>query len=411
MKSTKYMKPKLRFPNFKDDWQEYKLSEILVEHKTRNKNNDVKEVFSVAKTKGVINQIEHLGRSYASDNISNYKVVYPFDIIYTKSPTASYPFGIIKQNTTNRTGVVSVLYGVFKPKNKSLGSLLHYYFSSSINIYNYLVPLVNIGAKNTMNVGNSDFLNGVKLKLPSNELEQKKISSFLFEYENYIKLLDRKLTLLNKYRNNVVEKIYSQEIRFKAVDGNSFPEWRKRKISEIFEKYSNPVNVSEDENYKEIGIRSHGKGIFHKESKTGKDLGKKRVFWLKEDLFILNIVFAWEGAVAKTSKNEIGMIASHRFPTFEAKKSITNLDFILSFFKTKKGLHLLQLASPGGAGRNKTLGKADFDNLKILIPDLREQIKIAEFILEMDMNIKILKKQINKATKYKNGLLQQMFCN
>lgn len=411
MELKKDIEPKLRFPAFKEDWKEYKLYEILVEHKTRNKNNDVIEVFSVAKTKGVINQIEHLGRSYASDNISNYKVVYPYDIVYTKSPTASYPFGIIKQNTTNRTGVVSVLYGVFKPKNKYLGSLLHYYFSSSINIYNYLVPVVNIGAKNTMNVGNSDFLNGFKLRLPTSELEQKKISTFLFKYENYIKLLDKKLLLLNKYRNSVVEKIFSQEIKFKADDGSSFPEWSKKKVSEIFEKYSNPVNVEINESYKEIGIRSHGKGIFHKERKTGNDLGKKRVFWLKEDLFILNIVFAWEGAVAKTSKNEIGMIASHRFPTFKAKDSILNLDFILSFFKTKMGLHLLQLASPGGAGRNKTLGKADFDNLKILIPDIKEQIKIADFILELDLNINSLKKQINKANKYRNGLLQQMFCN
>ena len=103
------------------------------------------------------------------------------------------------------------------------------------------------------------------------------------------------------------------------------------------------------------------------------------MFWLKEDLFILNIVFAWEGAVAKTSKNEIGMIASHRFPTFKAKDSILNLDFILSFFKTKMGLHLLQLASPGGAGRNKTLGKADFDNLKILIPRHQRTNKNSRF--------------------------------
>ncbi|PQJ82607.1 restriction endonuclease subunit S [Polaribacter glomeratus] len=411
MELIKGTEPRLRFPNFKENWKEYKLYELLVEHKIRNKDNEVVEVFSVAKVKGVVNQIEHLGRSYASDNISNYKVVNPYDVVYTKSPTANYPFGIIKQNRTNRTGVVSVLYGVFKPKNRYIGSLLHYYFSSSINIYNYLVPVVNIGAKNTMNVGNSDFLNGFKLSLPTNELEQKKVSIFFYDYENYIKLLNNKLALLIKYRNAVVEKIFSQEIRFKADSGSSFPVWREMKVSEIFEKYSNPVNVVLNEKYKEIGIRSHGKGIFHKESKTGDEIGNKRVFWLKEELFILNIVFAWEGAVAKTSKNEVGMIASHRFPTFKAKDSILNLDFILAFFKTRKGLHLLQLASPGGAGRNKTLGKADFDNLKILIPDIKEQNKIADFIIELDLNIKSLKKQIDKAKKYKNGLLQQMFCN
>lgn len=411
MEFIKNLKPKLRFPQFNEDWKQYKLNEILTEHKTRNKNNDVIEVFSVAKTKGVINQIEHLGRSYASANISNYKVVYPYDIVYTKSPTANFPFGIIKQNNTNRTGVVSVLYGVFKPKNIHLGSLLHYYFSSSINIYNYLVPIVNIGAKNTMNVSNTDFLNGLELNLPSSEEEQKKISTFFYEYEAYLKLLNNKLEKLIKYKEFVIEQIFSQEIRFKTDNGNDFPDWKKKKVSEILEKYSNPVNVDKKVKYKEIGIRSHGRGIFHKESKTGEALGNKRVFWLEEDLFVLNIVFAWEGAVAKTSKAEIGMIASHRFPTFKVRESILNLDFILAFFKTRKGLHLLQLASPGGAGRNKTLGKADFDNLKIMIPDIQEQEKITNFINDLDITINTLTKQINKAKKYKNGLLQQMFCN
>ena len=91
-------KPVLRFPEFKEDWKPVQLKEILKEHKSRNTKNQVEEVFSVAKEKGVINQIEHLGRSYASDDISNYKVVYTNDVVYTKSPTAGFTFGIIKQN-------------------------------------------------------------------------------------------------------------------------------------------------------------------------------------------------------------------------------------------------------------------------------------------------------------------------
>ena len=97
MRNTK-TQPVLRFPNFKEEWKPVKLNEILKEHKTRNTKSEYDEVFSVAKEKGVINQIEHLGRSYASDDITNYKVVFPNDVVYTKSPTAGFPFGIIKQN-------------------------------------------------------------------------------------------------------------------------------------------------------------------------------------------------------------------------------------------------------------------------------------------------------------------------
>lgn len=184
--------PRLRFPNFKDDWKKFQLKDVLVEHKSRNSKSEFDEVFSVAKEKGVINQIEHLGRSYASDNITNYKVVFPDDIVYTKSPTAGFPFGIIKQNKIDRTGVVSVLYAVFKPQNKYLGLLLDYYFSLPVNTYNYLVPLVHKGAKNTMNIGNEDFLKGAKISFPSEVLEQQKITDFFISIDERIEQLKEK---------------------------------------------------------------------------------------------------------------------------------------------------------------------------------------------------------------------------
>jgi len=197
------MKPEIRFPEFKDEWQKNNLSELLVEHKVRNSKLLYNEVFSVAKEKGVINQIEHLGRSYASEDLSNYKVVFPFDIIYTKSPTASFPFGIIKQNKTGRSGIVSVLYAVFKPKNNELGALIDLYFSLASNTFNYLVPLVHKGAKNTMNISNDEFLLGEKLALPKDKNEQIKIVEFFNKLNNRIEQLRSKKTKLEKYRSGI----------------------------------------------------------------------------------------------------------------------------------------------------------------------------------------------------------------
>lgn len=153
----------LFFPN----WEERNLNDILEEKKVKNKENNYEEVFSVAKEKGVVNQVEHLGRSYSSDDISNYRVVSPGDIIYTKSPTSEFPFGIIKQNKLNRTGVVSVLYGVFTPKNEEIGYIIDLYFSNWCNALNYLTPIVNKGAKNTINISNRTFLNGSKIYFPT----------------------------------------------------------------------------------------------------------------------------------------------------------------------------------------------------------------------------------------------------
>lgn len=190
------------------DWESKLLGSYLIEHKTRNLKQLYSEVFSVAKERGVVNQIEHLGRSYASEDISNYKVAFPDDIIYTKSPTSDFPYGIIKQNKTNRTGVVSVLYGVFKPQNKYIGQLLHAYFLSSVKTYNYLHPLVNKGAKNTMNINNNDFMKGALLALPVDSDEQKIVADFLSSVDEKIKTTALQLEEAQKFKKALLQQMF-----------------------------------------------------------------------------------------------------------------------------------------------------------------------------------------------------------
>lgn len=203
---------KIKFKNKKGEyyteWKKVKLKDLLSEHKVRNTQGKFTEVFSVAKEKGVINQIEHLGRSYASDDISNYKVVFPNDVVYTKSPTAGFPFGIIKQNKTDRTGVVSVLYAVFKPKHAYIGLLLDYYFSSWVNTFNYLNPIVNKGAKNTMNINNDAFLSGLKILFPTDIEETQKITEFIKLVDRKFELINKQTELLQEYKNGFLQNIF-----------------------------------------------------------------------------------------------------------------------------------------------------------------------------------------------------------
>ena len=186
-------------------------------------------------------------------------------------------------------------------------------------------------------------------------------------------------------------------------------EWKFQKLGEVTERISNPVVVEQSELYQQIGIRSHGKGIFYKEFVDGKSLGNKRVYWVKEKALIVNIVFAWELAIAKTTDKEIGMIASHRFPMYLPLEDKSDLNYLLYFFLTKKGKSLLELASPGGAGRNKTLGQKEFENLKFLIPTTFEQKRIASFFTALDQKLTQLKQKKNLLTQYKKGVMQQLF--
>ena len=184
--------------------------------------------------------------------------------------------------------------------------------------------------------------------------------------------------------------------------------WQTKKISEILERVVDPIIPESEKLYQEIGIRSHSKGIFHKEHVTGKALGNKRVFRIYPDCFVVNIVFAWEQAIAKTTSSEKGMIASHRFPMYKPKENCCDIDYILYLFNSLKGKYLLGLASPGGAGRNKTLGQNEFARLAITIPPQKEQQKIAQILATWDKAIATTEALIDNAKQQKKALMQQL---
>ena len=179
-------------------------------------------------------------------------------------------------------------------------------------------------------------------------------------------------------------------------------------LSKLLIRVKNSFTPDPQKYYKQIGIRSHTKGIFYKEEVSGLSLGNKSVFHIEPDCFILNIVFAWEHAIAKTTLNEVGMIASHRFPMFKPVTDKLDLDYLLHFFKSQKGKDLLGLASPGGAGRNKTLGQSEFLKLKIPVPNIEEQKIIAEVLDKADEEILLYKEKITNLQLQKKGLMQQL---
>ena len=177
---------------------------------------------------------------------------------------------------------------------------------------------------------------------------------------------------------------------------------------DILERVEVPVNVEPDKEYVQIGIRSHGKGLFYKEPVLGKILGNKQVFWIQPNCFILNVVFAWEQAITKTTENEIGMIGSHRFPMYRPKNDFVDIDYLIYYFLTKRGTDILEAASPGGAGRNRTLGQERFLKSKITLPPLPEQQKIAAILSTQDKVIELKEELLAQKQQQKKYLMQQL---
>lgn len=138
-----------------------------------------------------------------------------------------------------------------------------------------------------------------------------------------------------------------------------------------------PVEVELDREYTEVGIRSFGRGIFHKEPVLGLELGNKRVFFIKPGDLVISNVFAWEGAIAMASEAEAGTIGSHRFMTFLPVDDRIDIRWATWFFRSEPGLELIRRASPGSAGRNRTLAIDRFESLEIPLPPIDEQRHVA----------------------------------
>lgn len=199
--------PKIRFPGFTSEWEERPLSSFLREHKT--KSDGKCEVHSVSVAKGVINQVEYLGRSFAAADTSKYNLVKPNDIIYTKSPTGSFPYGIIKQNKNPYNVIVSPLYAVYTPVTKYLGYILDSYFENPVNTNNYLSSLVQKGAKNTIQITNDTFVSK-SMRLPSDENEQKKIAECLMALDDNITAATAKLDALKAHKKGLMQQLFPQ---------------------------------------------------------------------------------------------------------------------------------------------------------------------------------------------------------
>ena len=154
--------------------------------------------------------------------------------------------------------------------------------------------------------------------------------------------------------------------------------WPKVSLGELLRLERRPVKVEPDGRYQEIGIYCFGRGIFHKSPRTGFEVGDKALFLMKEGDFILQVTFAWEGAVAVVSAAEDGMYGSTRYPTFRVDEKRCVPQFLRRYFSTHEGLQQLVKICPGSAGRNRVLSIKRIPEVLVPLPPVAEQRSIVE---------------------------------
>lgn len=146
-----------------------------------------------------------------------------------------------------------------------------------------------------------------------------------------------------------------------------------RRMGDVAPLVRRPVEVKDEENYPELGVRSFGKGTFHKPDVPGFEVGTKQLYHIRPGDLVFSNVFAWEGAIAVAKPEDAGRVGSHRFITCVADENRALAEFLCYHFLTTEGLKQIQEASPGGAGRNRTLGLAKLEALNVPLPSLDQQ--------------------------------------
>lgn len=410
MEKQQSKKSLIRFPEFKDAWEHKQLNELLSEAKKRNE--DLKygkdEVLSVSGELGIVNQIEHLGRSYAGVSVHQYHVVEVGDIVYTKSPLKANPFGIIKLNK-GKAGIVSTLYAVYKVNQQTAyGPFIDYYFSLDANTNRYLRPLVKKGAKNDMKINNAYVLHD-RIFAPTIP-EQKRIASFFTVLDKKIAELKQKKTLLEQYKKSVTQKLLSQELRFKDKNGKPFSKWEKKKLGQIGECFIGLTYSPNDvvESGGTLVLRSsniqNGTLAFEDNVFVNAKIADKN-FVKENDILI---------CARNGSRSLIGKCAlikkEHEGYAFGAFMSIFRSDnnhFVYQLFQTDS--FYKQVNEHLGATINQVTTKS-LNSFSFLFPCKEEQNRITDFLSRIDSKIEHTQELINKTQQYKKGLLQNMFC-
>ncbi|MBU4306062.1 MAG: restriction endonuclease subunit S [Candidatus Omnitrophica bacterium] len=160
--------------------------------------------------------------------------------------------------------------------------------------------------------------------------------------------------------------------------------------------------------YRSLGIRSHCKGTFVREVENPDKVMMETLYAVKKNDLIVNITFAWEGAVAIVNKSNEGALVSHRFPTYVFDRDVAVPEFFRYLIPSKRFVYNLGVISPGGAGRNRVLDRKDFYHLQFIMPPVEEQKIFAEILSTWDRAIETLGKLIETKVKLKKGLMQKL---
>jgi type I restriction enzyme S subunit len=296
--------------------------------------------------------------------------------------------------------VCSTGFAVLRSRNEIDGRFIYYSLYSPYTSQYFYGCVVGSGYPA---LNNSDV---ERLRIATPPLfEQKKIAEILSTWDKAIEQMRKLIDGKKRHKKALMQQLLTGKKQFK--DNNGGNDWRIRPLGELIEPVSRPVPKPKQP-YLSIGIRSHGKGTFQKIVEQPEKVMMETLYRLDSQDIVVNITFAWEGAIAIATEKDKGGLVSHRFPTYRFREKEADIDFFRSLFLTKRFVWDLGLISPGGAGRNRVMNQKDFLKLKVYVPAKDQQRELGKILSAADNELRLCDDYLKALEQQKRGLMQKL---
>ncbi len=400
--------PELRFPGFEGEWEEKKVGELL---EFKNGLNKGKEYFgsgsSIVNFKDVFNN-----RSLNTNNLTgkvnvnskelkNYSVE-KGDVFFTRTSEVigeiGYP-SVILNDPENTVFSGFVLRG----RPKSGIDLINNNFKRYVFFTNsFRKEMITKSSMTTRALTSGSAINKIKVIYPVSAKEQRKIGDFFSKLDRQIELEEQKLELLQQQKKGYMQKIFSQELRFKDENSEDYPHWENSKI----EKYLKERNERSDKGQMlSVTINSGIIKFSELDRKDNSSKDKSNYKVVRKNDIAYNSMRMWQGASGRSNYNGI---VSPAYTVLYPTQNTSSL-FIGYKFKTHRMIHKFKINSQGLTSDTWNLKYKQLKNINIDIPVLEEQEKIGDFFKKMDILISKQKIKIEILEKEKQSFLQKMF--
>jgi type I restriction enzyme S subunit len=261
------------------------------------------------------------------------------------------------------------------------------------------VSLAPTNAQANLNVEKLEPLKFLVPPLP----EQRRIAEILEVWDRSLERLDRQIERKRQLFMSLREALVRGTRR---LGGHHQPR-NKRALGRFLRPIKRAVPKPGDP-YLAISLRSHGKGTFRRLVDRPEEVDMDTLFRVGGRDLIVNITFAWEGAIALAKTRDEGCLVSHRFPTFEIDEATVDRDFLGYAVNDKLFFYYLGIASPGGAGRNRVLNQQDFLDIEIPFPPICEQHAIANVLVDAERELVALESERIALEKQRDALASEL---